>query len=720
MPDLSGWTPLHYAALLRDEGVRHRFFRPDDIKAHVEIRLIQDNIGRSPIHVAVTTGSQSALEWSIACLKDENSLRKTALSTSGIDQMTPLHLGMAFGTFKCIERILEVSSQMLSKSDFWGREAIHLAASHGHEKVAGLLLDRGAQPYSVDEFDMSPMDYLLKDDPFRNNSKSSAEDTGGGGPEDRIASQTPKIHLEEGAVALNETLESDSLSRTRRMFLRFALKNPNFRDKSGLTYLHHAVQRTDMETVRSLIDQGYDLKQSDTEGRSALHLAVLAKPPRPDMAMFLLRDYGAEFPDLSVTDKQKETVLMLAAREGHIDLVKRFVLGKFSDTSKPLIAKSAVENNPLKGPGIHNCGPLARNAQGRTALHLAIRGGHQDVVRFLLKEIQWQDDYKDDEGESVLTDACRHTPSRDCVAGVLRCWPESVDTPDTVYGQTPLCWACERGDVDVVEVLLAHEGIDVNKQAKDWRDYTPLHFAVGRANSIIVKLLLENPQVNIQLQDRYGKTPLDKALEDGDADIIQTILTHRKIDIQTCLKALKQLSSWQNARFHSMVPEIFGQIQPGDVSDEDLLDFLESFEDSPVPALYEIFVQHALRRENTRMKLSQYPLHLAARLNDLELMELLCILDNVQSTLLDADGWTCLEYAQTCRSEPLGAEQHKLAEDYSITKHRSRTRTTPSALDTAHIQKGLSVLSCVKPDHRACNGVQGKLCSRSSELLKIN
>ena len=56
-------------------------------------------------------------------------------------------------------------------------------------------------------------------------------------------------------------------------------------------------------------------------------------------------------------------------------------------------------------------------------------------------------------------------------------------------GWTPLYWACENGDTDVVEQLLGVPGIDVNKA--DWSGRTPLHMACEDGHTAVVEQLLE-------------------------------------------------------------------------------------------------------------------------------------------------------------------------------------------------------------------------------------
>lgn len=64
-----------------------------------------------------------------------------------------------------------------------------------------------------------------------------------------------------------------------------------------------------------------------------------------------------------------------------------------------------------------------------------------------------------------------------------------VNTP-FLYGATALSYACDRGHLEVVKVLLQH---DANVNAKDtFYGVTPLDRALQRGHTAVVKLLLEN------------------------------------------------------------------------------------------------------------------------------------------------------------------------------------------------------------------------------------
>jgi len=75
--------------------------------------------------------------------------------------------------------------------------------------------------------------------------------------------------------------------------------------------------------------------------------------------------------------------------------------------------------------------------------------------------------------------------------------------------QSPLCAAAGGGKAKSVELLLACEGIDVNKPDKDGR--SPLFLAAARGHLDVLALLLKHPGVAVNQRAASGRTALNTA-----------------------------------------------------------------------------------------------------------------------------------------------------------------------------------------------------------------
>ncbi|KAL4876377.1 ankyrin repeat-containing domain protein [Aspergillus karnatakaensis] len=142
------------------------------------------------------------------------------------------------------------------------------------------------------------------------------------------------------------------------------------------------------------------------------------------------------------------------------------------------------------------------NAQSdyeETALSLAVREGHFDIVKLLLNQ-----------------------------DGV------EPDIPDG-FQQTPLWWACSQGNPPILNHLLSRNeapgriNMDVNHARMD--KVTPLHAAVSANHISIVQTLLTYPDTDPSKADLDGKTPLMAAIVHSYTEAMDLLLSHPKIDL---------------------------------------------------------------------------------------------------------------------------------------------------------------------------------------------
>ena len=85
-----------------------------------------------------------------------------------------------------------------------------------------------------------------------------------------------------------------------------------------------------------------------------------------------------------------------------------------------------------------------------------------------------------------------------------------------------LLWASEHGHAEVVKLLLAHPGINVNVQ--DSNRFTPLVFGCVYGRVSVVKLLLKDPRVDVVVSDMMGCPPLWWAAAEGHLEVIEWFL----------------------------------------------------------------------------------------------------------------------------------------------------------------------------------------------------
>ena len=138
--------------------------------------------------------------------------------------------------------------------------------------------------------------------------------------------------------------------------------------------------------------------------------------------------------------------------------------------------------------------PELRNRRGQTPVHMA-RGNTLD----LLLRFGVDTGVHDGLGATPLHHARRETASMLIDQGV------DIEARDRAGG-TPLLRAVERGDHEVVHLLVGY-GADVNVSDVR-RGATAVHRAVARRDLDLIRYLLSHGAY-INARDRYGSTPLD-------------------------------------------------------------------------------------------------------------------------------------------------------------------------------------------------------------------
>jgi ankyrin repeat protein len=72
--------------------------------------------------------------------------------------------------------------------------------------------------------------------------------------------------------------------------------------------------------------------------------------------------------------------------------------------------------------------------------------------------------------------------------------------------------------VEVVKMLLAHKDVDVN--ARQSKDYSPLLLVASYGDADVFEMLLAHKDVNVALRDRFLRTPLVRAASNGHERVV--------------------------------------------------------------------------------------------------------------------------------------------------------------------------------------------------------
>ncbi|KAJ4401067.1 hypothetical protein N0V91_008208 [Didymella pomorum] len=681
--DIFDWTPLHYASFLEDRSLLWRYFEPKQVRKHLSIHKTLGPFGRTPVHMAAISGSRAAMQWISKCLANTED-KKNAFEMVGLDGMSPLHLATKTGNHYMIEKMVRKRRIRATTSiDFWRRAAIHLAASHGHHGIATILL-KDAQLDAVDDIGKTPLEYLLKNRGELQDTEEPKTDTtatlddgktaedgldGLGDGKDAVQGVADALHdkrdvtLEMISAEQSEPPEADTDIRSeqnlddetsevssikkreaaeqkRKIFLEFASRRSEYRDEKGRTFLYHAIEYTDVNTIEQLLSTGYKLEFRDTNGYTPLHFALWTD--RPKVAIRLLQGLASQTADPSVKDEQGCTALMFAAMSGHIN-----------------------------------------------------------VVRFLVE----RESSSRQEAPATTEDT----------STILEKWPRDINQPDSIYGQTPLSFACELGSSSVVDMLLAYDTLDINKPAKDWGDYTPLQAAVMNERASIVKKLLCQKSIDVNAKNSYGQTAVDMA--GSNAEVAQVLLTHEQVDSKTRLSFMSQCCRSANQAVQEILPDILTLVSDGDITDKELIDLVYTSEESRSIVPHAAFVRRAFGRDT--WKSIVHPYHKVARIGSLELADVLKEYGS-DPTDLDDDGWSCIEYAETYQGSSLDAGLLRALQTAAAKPGDISKIKPPAALRYTHVESCVSLNSCKEAGHKDCDGIHALQVTEAYESTRVN
>lgn len=243
-------------------------------------------------------------------------------------------------------------------------------------------------------------------------------------------------------------------------------------DKNQWTALTRAAERKNKAMVKQLIELGANVNaRGGPRGWAPIHY-VIANGDIGTLKFLLEQkakqsvkiNYDNDPPDTPPS----QTPLILAVRGNNIEVVKQL-----------------IENG---------ADPNEKDLYGATAFHFAAKEGYVNIVKLLIEkgaDVSIKVNYDDDES----------------------------GTPPS---ETGLMLASRNGHTDVMQLLLAAKGVDVNDQ--NVRGSTALHFTALHGKTAAANLLVEF-RADVKIKNRFGWTPLHFAARNGHVEIMALLLS---------------------------------------------------------------------------------------------------------------------------------------------------------------------------------------------------
>ncbi|CAG0892800.1 unnamed protein product [Darwinula stevensoni] len=301
--------------------------------------------------------------------------------------------------------------------------------------------------------------------------------------------------------------------------------------------LEVAAARGQVRLLEELLKGGAEAFRGNPAGECALHVAI--REGQEDAANRILQ-IGLDGSDLTAFSEQSKSLLGLAVKNSMFAIADELV-SRGARLDPSLVEAALRDKNEKAALYLIEKGESAEVVSSG-ALCLAVEGGLAVAVDALcrkgiplgnIEEPLWLSLQRG--FFQVASALLAHKTGDEKVAEKLlplairegreeaACFlvQHVVDVDSVNGGESPLQLACEKGLLEVVQILLAC-GADVNLTGRDGE--TALHKAVNIGDGDLVNILIQHPGMNSNAKDRRGRTPLGLAIAAGNKDIAQSIV----------------------------------------------------------------------------------------------------------------------------------------------------------------------------------------------------
>ncbi|XP_076282442.1 rabankyrin-5 [Lasioglossum baleicum] len=341
--------------------------------------------------------------------------------------------------------------------------------------------------------------------------------------------------------------------------------NINQCNKEGLTLLHQAILKEDSATAIFLLENGADMNARTVNGDTPLQLSVHCRLGEVVEALCKRGvDTSVGCPLWDALDSDQEDIASILVKYGadtdcwspgpddcQQTLLHRAIDGNKEDIAQFLI-RSGCDLNAPRRPGPDGsggdeardeCSPLhlccqwgleqvvqtliehgadvnARDADGKTPVHVAIQNQHSQIISLLLCHPNIDLNKRDKKGLTPFATALTFRNNK-AAQSILERLPKAAEQYDN-KGRNFLHTAIQKNDMESILFLLSIQ-VDVNSRVHDVTQTPPLHLAAISGNEMLVRsLLLAGARVNDT--DANRNTALHATAKAGHAAVVAALL----------------------------------------------------------------------------------------------------------------------------------------------------------------------------------------------------
>uniref|UniRef100_A0A915IM60 Ankyrin repeat domain-containing protein 50 n=1 Tax=Romanomermis culicivorax TaxID=13658 RepID=A0A915IM60_ROMCU len=537
----AGWTPLRSAAWGGHTSVVRLLLEHG---AQVDSASLD---GRTALRAASWGGHLESVLTLIRAGADVN--------RADSDGRTPLIAAAYMGHGVIVEKLLDSGAE-IDHQDKDGRTALIVAcmcstSAVDHYETANLLLKRGAAPCTQDSSGKTSLIHAASQGRLDMCQLllSYAADT--------------QAMVDKGDARQCTALLAAAAAGQVEILNYFLTKGAQLDsiDAEGRTALTVAAANGSVDVVKALLEKGLDEMHKDNSGWIPLHHA--AYEGKRDVCVLL---FARNTKTIESTDHDGRHPLLLAAEEGHLDVVEFFLNAaaahKFDKFKKSLNGWDALYAAAVHGHadichrllGSGNFDPNVVDLDGAPLLSTVIYKNRFEIIEILIRNGALVD-AKDCNGRSPLHIAC-WTGNTSAVRLLLE-KNADVNSKDS-NGLTPLAMAVWCGQKPAIELLLGSSTVDIDIRTSEGA--TAICIAAQQGHEELVKLLLQH-HASIDIADDYGRTPVIVAKRSGHDNICQTLLDHQSPPIHMTGNAATNTVFSNNSSINTKTSGVFSMSQ---------------------------------------------------------------------------------------------------------------------------------------------------------------
>ena len=432
----------------------------------------------------------------------------SANMSRGGNGRTPLHQACIIGHTDLVRELVVEHGADLSAKGEHNRDALMYAASNGHQELVRVL---------IKEF------HFNANTSRNSNGRTPLHQACFKGHTDLVR----ELVVEHGAdLGAKDNDNWDALmyavSGGHQVLVRVLIKDFHFsanrsQGSDGRTPLHQACFKGHTDLVRQLVvEHGADVGARDNDNWDALMYAVAGG--HQELVGVLIKEF--HFNANTSRNSNRRTPLHQACIKGHTDLVRQLVVEHGADLSAKgehnrdaLMYAVSGGHQVLVRVLIKDFHFSANRSDGRTPLHQACFKGHTDLVRQLVVEHGADVGARDNDNWDALMYAVAGG-HQELVRALIKEFHFNANMSRNSNGRTPLHQACIKGHTDLVRELVVEHGADLG--AKDNDNWDALMYAVAGGHTEIVKILMNDFGFRVNaIQGLKGETPLLVACKNG-------------------------------------------------------------------------------------------------------------------------------------------------------------------------------------------------------------